>query len=187
MDSAIGNDAETCSMLTRVIGCIGVLATFSIGDMIVYNRRKRAIYLADQARTEAAVLETARTAVSNGRATPAQAALVEGVIEEEEYIAKREAERNVRSRFMWWMKGDWKEDKELAQQRKLTLADIKKKAAEEHGLGIYEAVQQARQTGADGTSIVGGPLDNAAENAVQSAEKTGKGWLGWAFNKKKEE
>ena len=107
-----------------------MLAVFSIGDMIVYNRRKRAIYFAEQEREQAKILALARTAVAEGQATPAQTALVAGIAEEEELMEKKKAERKIPSKLLWWLHGDWKEDKEIAEQRKLAVEDFKKAEAE---------------------------------------------------------
>jgi hypothetical protein len=176
-------------------GCIGVLAVFSIGDMIVYNRRKRAIYFAEEERTQARILEAARHAVSQGTATAAQTALVTGIAEEQEAMEKKKAERKVPSRLLWWMHGDWKEEKEIAEQRRLAVEELKKHhTTGGQGVGIVDAVQEARQnytptssSTVSPTPIVGGPLDNTAEKATQKVEQTSKGWLGWAMGGSKKE
>ncbi|KAF1921147.1 cytochrome oxidase c assembly-domain-containing protein [Ampelomyces quisqualis] len=176
-------------------GCIGVLAVFSIGDMVVYNRRKRAIYLAEEERMHARVLETARTAVSQGTATAAQTALVTGIAEEQEAFDKKKAERNVASKLLWYMHGEWREEKAIAEQRRLAVEEIRKQESTGgQGVGIVDAVQEARQnyapastSAAASTSIVGGPLDNAADKATQKAEETGRGWLGWVMGGSKKE
>lgn len=174
-------------------GCIGVLAVFSIGDMIVYNRRKRAIYFAEEERAQARILEAARTAVSEGTATPAQSALVAGIAEEQILMEKKKAERKAPSRLLWWMHGDWKEEKEIEEQRKLAVEEIKKQQLTGgSGTGIVDAVQEARQgiTSASAqsrTPVVGGPLDNTAEKAVEKVEQTGKGWFGWMMGGNKKE
>lgn len=97
--------------MTDCLGCVGVLAVFSIGDMIVYNRRKRAIYFAEEERAQARILAAARAAVAEGTASPAQAALVTGIAEEEEAMEKKKAERKIPSRLLWWAHGDWKEER----------------------------------------------------------------------------
>jgi hypothetical protein len=152
--------------------------------MVVYNRRKRAIYYQEQERQQAQILQLARDAVVSGSATPAQRALVDGIREEEEAMEKKKSERKFGSRILWWMHGDWKEDKELQEQRKLAMEEAQRSLSEQpaqtQDLGITQAVQEARAN-ATGHTTVGGPLDQAAAKAVDSAEKTGKGWLGWAF------
>jgi hypothetical protein len=177
--------------LTIYIGCIGVLAVFSIGDMIVYNRRKRAIYFAEEERVQARILEAARISVAQGTATAAQSALVSGIAEEELLMEKKKAERKVPSRLLWWLHGDWKEDKEIAEQRRLAVEELKKhEMTGGNGVGIVDAVQEARQnltSTSPSTTIVGGPLDNTAEKATQKVEQTGKGWLGWMMGGSKKE
>ncbi|OAL49376.1 hypothetical protein IQ07DRAFT_587950 [Pyrenochaeta sp. DS3sAY3a] len=167
-------------------GCVGVLAVFSIGDMVVYNRRKRAIYFAEEERQQAKILANARAAVAEGTASPAQTALVTGIAEEYEAMEKKKAERALPSRLLWWMHGDWKEEKEIKEQRRLALEEVKQQELQGgSSLGVTAAVQDARAnittTPITTTSapVVDGPLDQTAEKAVQAAEKTSKGWFGW--------
>lgn len=164
--------------------------------MIVYNRRKRAIYFAEEERVQARILESARVAVSDGTASPAQRALVEGIAEEQVLMEKKKAERKAPSRLLWWMHGDWKEEKAIEEQRKLAVEEIKKQELSgASGSGIVSAVQEARSNLAEAVSspttsrtpVVGGPLDNAAEKATEKVEQTGKGWLGWMMGGSKKE
>ncbi|OSS54636.1 hypothetical protein B5807_00716 [Epicoccum nigrum] len=183
-------------------GCVGVLAVFSIGDMIVYNRRKRAIYFAEQEREQAKILAAAREAVSNGTASAAQTALVVGIAEEEEAMEKKKAERKAPSKLMWWLHGDWKEEKLLEEQRRAALAEFKRLEAEGNSEGgvasVTRAVQEARDqvagkvertlgaSAAAAAPVAGGPLDQEAAKAAQKVEEKGKGWLGWMWGSKKE-
>jgi hypothetical protein len=164
--------------------------------MVVYNRRKRAIYFAEEERAQAKVLEVARSAVASGTATPAQAALVTGIAEEQEAMEKKKAERKAPSKLLWWLHGDWKEEKAIEEQRKLAVEEIRRQEAQGNtNLGISAAVQEARGTSTtptlaattSSTPVVGGPLDNAAEKTVEKAEQTGKGWFGWAMGGSKKE
>jgi hypothetical protein len=161
--------------------------------MIVYNRRKRAIFFREQEQAQANILQTARDAVAMGTATPAQQALVQGIAEEEALWEKKKAERKAPSKLLWWLHGDWNEEKELKEQRKLAVADFTKNEPEKaQELGIIQAVQEARanapaplQTPAQ--TPIGGPLDQAAADAVSKVEKKSGGWLGWFGGSKKSE
>jgi hypothetical protein len=171
-------------------GCLGVLAVFSIGDMVVYNRRKRALFFEQQEKEQAKILELARAAVANNTASPAQAALVRGIAEEEALMAEKVAKRKFGSKILFWLHGDYKEDEDLKHQRKLAAEELARAQGESSaGLGITQAVQDARTNASIQTprTVQGGPLDQAAANAVSSAEKTSKGWLGWALGSKKSE
>ncbi|KAF2712208.1 hypothetical protein K504DRAFT_400815 [Pleomassaria siparia CBS 279.74] len=158
-------------------GCIGILAVFSIGDMVVYNRRKRAIWHEDQEIEQAKILALARNAVMAGSASPAQKALVEGIAEEEAAMQQKIAERKLHSRFLWWMHGDWKEEKALKEQRALAVADFKKLEAENGG-GVTQAVKDARLNAGVQAQ------DQPAADATGTVKESGKGWLGWAMGKK---
>lgn len=172
-------------------GCVGVLAVFSIGDMVVYNRRKRAIFFEEQEKEQAKILANARQSVLAGTATPAQTALVEGIAEEERLMEQKKAERKAPSKLLWWLHGDWKEEDELKQQRKLAVEDFKLKEAQatNQGMGITQAVQEARSNAS--ATAVGGPLDQQAAKAAQFANKATegvtKGWFGWAWGGSKKE
>jgi hypothetical protein len=152
--------------------------------MIVYNRRKRSIYFQNEERRQADILQTARDCVANGTATPAQTALVQGIAEEEMLMAQKVEERSLASRILWRLNGKWREEKELAEQRKLAVEDMRREAAlaPAPALGITQAVQDARanipQQPSVGGPVAGGPLDQAA---AQAANKTSTGWLGWMF------
>lgn len=175
-------------------GCIGVLAVFSIGDMVVYNRRKRAIFFEDQEREQAKILGLARHAVAEGTATPAQTALVEGIAEEERLMEIKKAERKLPSRMLWWLHGDWNEDKTLKEQRRLAVEDFQKKETESASQGsVTQAVQAAQQARFDTSHppVVGGPLDQQAAKATAFAENTAKGvssgWFGWILGGSKKD
>ena len=153
--------------------------------MVVYNRRKRAIYFENQELEQAKILQAAREAVAAGSASPAQAALVEGIREEEEAMAKKKAERKIGSRLLWWIHGDWKEEKVLTEQRRLAMENVQNEQA---GLGITQAVKEAVQENRANSTpspepTAGGPLDQIAANAASSAEKTSKGWWGFGGSK----
>lgn len=140
--------------------------------MVVYNRRKRAIYFEDQELEQAKILSLARNSVMEGRATPAQIALVEGIAEEEALMEKKKAERKIPSKLLWWMHGDWNEEKALKEQRALAVNDFKMKEAEaaKASGSVTQAVQEARSNASQPT--VGGPLDQEAAKATQAVEKT---------------
>ncbi|KAF2196453.1 hypothetical protein GQ43DRAFT_405092 [Delitschia confertaspora ATCC 74209] len=169
-------------------GCLSVLAVFSIGDMIVYNRRKRALFFEQQEKEQARILESARTAVAQGTASPAQEALVKGIAEEEAAMAEKVAQRKFGSKILWWLHGDWKEEQALAEQRKLAAEQLKQEqAVTAKDLGITQAVQEARSSAPIQPlqAAQGGPLDQVAASAVTSAEQKGKGWFGWAWGSRK--
>lgn len=176
--------------LLMTAGCIGVLAVFAIGDMVVYNRRKRAIFFEHQEKTQADILQRARDAVAHGTHTPAQKALVDGIAEEEFLWQKKQAERKAPNKLLWWLHGDWKEEEALKKQRQLAVQEFLKKQEEEktNQLSVTQAVQDARANAAPQvTAAGGGVLDQVAGQAVEKVEKTSKGWFGWLTGGKKTE
>jgi hypothetical protein len=159
--------------------------------MVVYNRRKRAIYFENEELKNAQVLAHARNQVHEGTASPAQIALVEGIAEEEAAMEKKKAERKLPSRMLWWLHGDWKEEKVLKEQRKLAVDDFlqKEKEASQVVQSVTQAVQEAQLNASRPTT--GGPLDQQAAQATQFATNTvkgaGGGWFGWLSGGSKKE
>ena len=162
--------------------------------MVVYNRRKRAIFFEDQEREQANILGLARNAVSTGTASPAQIALVEGIAEEERLMEIKKAERKIPSKMLWWLHGDWNEDKALKEQRRLAVEDFQKKEAEaaSQAGSVTQAVQAAQQQRANAPPPPsGGPLDDQAAKTLAFTEKTvqkaSSGWFGWLLGGSKKE
>lgn len=161
--------------------------------MIVYNRRKRAIFFREQEQQQAMILQTARDAVALGMATPAQQALVEGIAEEEALWEKKKAERKAPSKLLWWMHGEWNEEEELKKQRRLAVEDFTKNEPQKaQELGITQAVQAARASAPQPLQTpapipAGGPLDKAAAEAATKVEQKSSGWFGWLGGSKKSE
>lgn len=151
--------------------------------MVVYNRRKRAMFFEQQEKIQADILARARDAVAGGYATPAQTALVEGIAEEERLWQEKQANRKAPSKLLWWLHGDYNEEAELKKQRQLAVQEFQRKEAEQQqqGLGVTQAVQEARAGAAPvAAAQAPGPLDQAAEKTVEKiAEKTGGGWFSW--------
>lgn len=162
--------------------------------MVVYNRRKRAIFFEDQEREQAKILSIARDAVASGTASATQAALVEGIAEEERLMEIKKAERKLPSRMLWWLHGDWNEDKSLKEQRRLAVEDFQKKEAEmaNQGGSVTQAVQAAQQQRFNPSQpTAGGPLDEQAAKAMAfvdgTAKKASSGWFGWILGGSKKE
>jgi hypothetical protein len=63
---------------------------YALGDMMIYNRRKRAEFFAEQKAKHAAAIHDARLAVQSGLATDAQ---IEFIKREDEHQARRDQEQ----------------------------------------------------------------------------------------------
>jgi hypothetical protein len=165
--------------------------------MIVYNRRKRAIFFKEQEEAQARILQAARDAVAAGVASEAQKALVQGIAEEEALWEKKKAERKAPSKLLWWLHGDWNEEEKLKEQRKLAVADFTQNEPEKaRELGILQAVQDARGNAPAPLQAppqpavpvpAGGPLDKAAAEAASEVKEKSKGWFSWFGGSKKSE
>jgi len=168
--------------------------------MVVYNRRKRAIFFEDQEREQAKILALARSAVVEGTASPAQIALVDGIAEEESLMEKKKAERKLPSRMLWWLHGEWKEEKVLKEQRRLAVEDFKKKEAEAANGSVAGSVTQAVQAAQEArfnsspsneNVTAGGSLDEQAAKAAAFADNMAKGasrgWFGWILGGSKKD
>ncbi|KAG8626257.1 hypothetical protein KVT40_005202 [Elsinoe batatas] len=76
----------------------GVFATFSIGDMLIHNRRKRKEWLQEQQEKSAKLLEEARTAAARGIANDDQILLLNRERAAQEAEAERKAKKGIFSR-----------------------------------------------------------------------------------------
>ncbi|KAF2097266.1 hypothetical protein NA57DRAFT_77520 [Rhizodiscina lignyota] len=158
-------------------GLAGAFITFSMVDLILYNRRKKKEWAAVEKVQRAATLTAAIEAVEQGTASEAQAAIVQN---EREKAAEAERKNN-RKWSDFFYSGLSKEEKPggtlaaaiVTQEQEQGVPMSVVKAVEE-----YEADKEAKRDQAART-VKGGHLDQIAENAAQAATEGTKGWMSW--------
>ncbi|KAK7722942.1 hypothetical protein SLS57_004797 [Botryosphaeria dothidea] len=179
----------TALSLIAITGIAGVVTVFALGDMIVYNRRKRREWFHEQNQKHAISLAEAKQAVAAGTATEDQVLLLNNERNKEEHAKNKKGifTRAKESLFG----GLSKEEKEggklgaAAFQASDKTQDawdaIRSDAqeAKEQGLGILQAVEDKRREGEKAQAQAPGPLDLMAEEAAQTATQKSKSWTSW--------
>ncbi|RDW66472.1 hypothetical protein BP6252_10107 [Coleophoma cylindrospora] len=183
----------TLSLIGITFVCGGV-TVYALGDMMIYNRKKRDEYYAQEKALKAAAYDRAKTAVSRGTATEADIAFVKG----EDDWAKRMEERKNRP-GLWKRSKDWlfsglkKEDQpeinatsegapisEMLRDKALSVRGTESeiiKAAEEKKNSVQDKVAQAFAD-EKARQKKGGPLDRLGSSDEDDAPKAG-GWTSW--------
>lgn len=184
----------------------GGVAAFSLGDMIVYNRRKRKEFFAEQNKLLQERLVDAREAAAKGTADEDQMLLINRERAAEEAEQARKAKKGTWSFItgIFSTEGLKQEDTASGMDtlseaglRKVgegnlliepageTVAGTTTENAETPGLGILQAVEEKRRDGErefQSRGLNGGPLDQLAEEAVVAGKSKG-GWTSWVTSK----
>lgn len=161
----------------------GLYATVALGDMMLYNRRKRKEWYAAEMAVYAKYLEVATAAEAQGTATDEQIKF----LEKERTIQKAEEER--RNRWRLWKKTkEWlfkdlkREDGAVASE----VATADSRAVEGSG-GVLKAVEAMRKEAAEEERMdkerpQGGILDQLAGEKASMGSTGGSSswWKGWA-------
>ena len=185
---------------------VGV-TVFSLTDMIIYNRRKRKEYNAEQRMILAHMLMEAREAEAKGIADEDQILFLnrEREVDEAERIQKEK-----KGRWRRYIKGIFsteglkKEDTSsglealgeekprkvgegslLIESAGETVTDSTTEKEETPGLGILQAVEEKRRDGErelQKRGVNGGTLDQLAEQAAAAGKSKG-GWTSWFTSK----
>ncbi|MCJ1477177.1 hypothetical protein MMC13_005848 [Lambiella insularis] len=176
----------------------GGVAMFSLGDMIIYNRRKRKSFFAEQVMIYQQRLAEAREAAANGTADEDQMLLINRERAAEEAEAARQKRKGVWSfiKGAFGVEGLRQEETEsglavLGEQglRKMgeesTMMeptgqlptpkdDIPKEATVMEAL---EEKQHDRENDFRERRVVGGPLDQLADQLTTESKRLGASWL----------
>jgi hypothetical protein len=168
-------------MLELVVA--GSVTVFSLGDMIVYNRRKKREYFLEQQAKHAADLATARMAAESGSADENQILLLNRERAAQEAEVAKKNRKGIFKSTLQYLYGNPEEKEAVAAAAAKNPSELveglKEEALEKaNNLGIMKAVEESRQPQAP-PLVEGGPLDQLAENAASSATASTKGWTSW--------
>ncbi|MCJ1250810.1 hypothetical protein MMC30_008038 [Trapelia coarctata] len=200
----VADVAHRITTLT-LIGCTviaGGVAVFSLGDMIIYNRRKRREFFAEQHMLLQEKLVEARAAAAKGIADEDQMLLINRERAAEEAEQARKAKKGVWNYItgVFSTEGLKQEDtvsgldalsegglKKVGEGSLLiepagqTVTETATEKGETPGLGILQAVEEKRRDGErelQKKGVSGGPLDQLAEQAAAAGKSKG-GWTSW--------
>lgn len=165
----------------------GSVTVFSLGDMIIYNRRKKREFFAEQQAKHEHELAAARWAMERGMADENQILLLN---RERAAVEAEEAKKNRKGIFASTLQFVYGNTEEKAAPKKPSefveglkdeargfKEDVQHKASD---LGIMKAVEVSRKPQ---TPVPGGPLDQIAADAASSAKENTKSWTSWMTNR----
>jgi hypothetical protein len=176
----------------------GGVATFSLADMVMYNRQKRKLFFQEQHELLQNRLAEAKEALAKGAADDDQMLLINQERAAEEAEQARRAKKGIWGSIkgVFTTDGLKKEDmggnlqglsvdaqRQVGEQSTLAsaVAKLDEQTGGAPGLGILQAVEEKRREGELGSQDPerkGGPLDELAEN-VATAAKSKRGWTSW--------
>jgi hypothetical protein len=167
-----------------------VVTALALGDMILYNRRKRNEWYAARREEKAQNLAAAYSAFESGAASEEQKTLIsEDKAEKEAKAAKKGILKKAKESLF----GGYSLEEKAGGKLGIVGAEIpadtgftKEESAGE-GLEVVKAVEEmvADNKAQEGViqashTATGGPLDELASNAAQDAVKSSRSWWGWA-------
>ncbi|KAF2813861.1 uncharacterized protein BDZ99DRAFT_409985 [Mytilinidion resinicola] len=167
--------------LIFLTGAAGLVTVFSLGDMIVYNRRKKREFFAEQQAKHAKELGMARIAAAEGSADENQILLLNRERAAEEAEVAKQNRKGFFKSTLQYLYGNPEQQKEAEQNAAKTPSELVEGLREEvhektGNLGIMKAVEESRK---EQPSSKGGPLDELADNAASSTAASTKGWTSW--------
>jgi hypothetical protein len=176
----------------------GVVVAISLGDMVIYNRRKRNEWYIVQQELHKRDLLAARSAMSQGTANEDQILLINQERLREEAEAEKVQKKGMFAKAKEGLFGTEKKEEKRGGTMGITgitgrehreelgvvkavqgkVAETKEKAR----LDLRPADQNAIQVHTPKT-LPGGPLDQLGEKAAEAASKTTKSWTDWALRR----
>ncbi|KAF4552252.1 Hypothetical protein D9617_10g072330 [Elsinoe fawcettii] len=171
----------------------GVFATFSIGDMLMHNRRKRNEWLQEQQQKSAVLLEEARTAAARGTANDDQILLLNRERAAQEAEAERKAKKGIFRRAKETVFGGLEKEEQQGgkimaevratqqQRAAATSPEIQQSGfLEDINPSIQAAVSKVKETVSPSTNAgIGGPLDRQAQASIDAISQQSKSWFSW--------
>ncbi|QDS75587.1 hypothetical protein FKW77_006221 [Venturia effusa] len=181
----------------------GVVVAISLGDMIVYNRRKRNEWYVVQQELHKRDLLAARAAMSEGTANEDQILLLNQERLREEAEAEKLQKKGMFAKAKESIFGTEKKEEKRGGTMGITgITGITGRDTQKEDLGVVKAVQEKVAEGKEKVksldvrpadqnavqahapkTISGGPLDQIAEKVAESASKTTKSWADWILRR----
>jgi len=155
---------------------------FALGDMMVYNRRRRNEFYRLQREQRTHALELANEALETGSANEEQLQLIE---EEKARLAQEQAKKQTGlfKRLKESLVGGLEKEDKKGGTLGIGLATTTEKRSEELGIvntveGLVDSTKE-KLSSASGRPIERGPLDQLGATVAQDAEKGRKSWWAW--------
>lgn len=182
----------------------GGVTVYALGDMIVYNRKKRAQFFEEQKAIHQNAIYKAQQSISAGTATEADIEFIKREEEHDAYLAEKAREKAAKKGIFrrgrdWLFSGLSNDDEQpAAEPTTATEGFVKDELhrGQEKSSEILKSLEDrktrisdnARQAFADEKERqrVGGPLDRLVTPASSSDSeqpKSGGGWTSWMIRK----
>lgn len=155
---------------------------FALGDMMIYNRRRRNEFYRLQREQRTHALQLANEALESGSANQEQLQLIE---EEKARLANDQAKKQAGlfKRFKEGLTGGLEKEDKKGGTLGIRVKSITENGSAELGIGgaVEGLVDSTNETlpSAPQRPVKGGPLDQLGATAAQDAEKARKSWWGW--------
>lgn len=169
------------SVYSFVVLAAGI-TVFALGDMMVYNRRRRNEFYRLQREQRAHALELANEAINSGSANEEQLQLVE---EEKAKLAGGQTKKQTGlfKRLKEGLVGGLEKEDKKGGTLGIGVDSTAEKGNGELGIvntveGLVDSTKE-KLSSASGRPVEGGPLDQLGATVAQDAEKARKSWLGW--------
>lgn len=175
---------------TAISGCVAI---FSLGDMVIYNRRRRREWFNDMREKEARELAAAQEAAALGAANEDQILLINRARAAQEADEAKKSRPGVFKRVKNVFYGGLSQEEQQGGKLNASVVGQAQDAVwsageevKEEGLGIIKAVEEKRREGekaieaqAPQVRVNGGPLDQLGAQAPIKADDTKKSWTSW--------
>jgi len=168
-------------MFSSVVLAAGI-TVFALGDMMIYNRRRRNEFYRLQREQRAHALELANEAFNNGSANEEQLQLIE---EEKMRLAgvQTRKQTGLFKRLKEGLIGGLEKEDKKGGTLGIGVTSTAEKGSEELGImnkveGLVDSTKE-KLPPASGRSVEGGPLDQLGATVAKDAEKARKSWLRW--------
>ncbi|KAF2834772.1 hypothetical protein M501DRAFT_943629 [Patellaria atrata CBS 101060] len=185
----------TAITLIAATGVAGLVTVFALGDMMIYNRRKRKVWLEEQQVQHARDLAIAKQAMAEGRANDKQILLLN---RERAFQESEEAKANKKGVFSGLFGGS-----EAAGAVKKIKGGgnveerVDKGIERDEGVAVAKAVDEAEpssqsvpiEEGRRDTEVrmlpqpAGGNLDRLGKNVATGVSKETKSWTSWIIGR----
>jgi hypothetical protein len=157
---------------------------FSLGDMMLYNRRRRNEFNRLKREQKEHALALATEAEKEGQASPDQVLLLQEESERLEEL-QRKKERGIFKRIREGLIGGLQKEDVKGGTMGIGVKSVGEQRRAQGELGVMKAVEEMVSETKDAmmerpvVPAVGGPLDQHATKAAKDVEKVSRSWWDW--------
>jgi hypothetical protein len=192
---------ERLDLINIQIGIAGAVTVYALGDMVIYNRRKRAEYFAEQRALHSSAIYTAEQALHNNTITDEQRQLLADEFKAKALEAAKKASKGpgMFAKGKAWLFSGLKKEEEGddfgSSERRLGYEGLSEEddSMGERESSVVKAIEDKRQGIAEKarallekekeTQRTGGPLDRLGPNRTDDEQPKSGGWTSFMTRK----